>query len=49
MARDPTIKERLAVVENDVKYIKKLMWGLVAACLGNIGIKAVPVVSALIP
>ena len=32
-----TIKERLACIETDIKYIRKMMYALLAVVLGNVG------------
>ena len=38
-----TIKERLAIVETEMKGIKKILWILVAASLTQVGIQIAPI------
>ena len=37
-----TIKERLTILETELKGIKKILWTLVVANIGQVGIKISP-------
>jgi len=45
--KKPTVLERLAVVETEVKQIKKMIYGLIVALVSNGMILISPLVSAI--
>lgn len=42
------MKERLAIIETEIKFIKKLLYGLIVILAGQAGINGIKLIEALV-